>query len=70
VPGSIYGSFATGTASQNQGQVIFVAGGPGFLVLRNHTSGPIVGGASIITLIDNGGIQADSNASIIITRIA
>lgn len=63
IAGSIYGSGA-GT-QQNIGQAIVIAGAGDVLTLRNHTSSAAVGLSSVV-----GGTQANSNASIIIERIA
>ena len=63
VLGSIYGSGA-GT-QQNTGQVIVAATAGDVLTVRNHTSAAAVGLASVI-----GGTQANTNASILIMRVA
>lgn len=63
VPGAIYGSGA-GT-QQNTGQAIFIAPAGAVLTIRNHTSSAAVGLATPI-----GGTQPNSNASVVIEKLA
>jgi hypothetical protein len=63
VPGSIYGS---GAGTQlNSGQAILIVGAGDVLTIRNHTSAAAVGLATVI-----GGTQANSNASVLIEKLA
>ncbi len=62
-PGSIYGS---GAGTQlNSGQAILTVGAGDVLTIRNHTSAAAVGLATVV-----GGTQANSNASVLIEKLA
>jgi hypothetical protein len=63
VPGSIYGS---GAGTQlNSGQAILTVGAGDVLTIRNHSSASAVGLATPI-----GGTQENSNASVLIEKLA